>query len=115
MAKILKGSEAAKAINERTSKQVEELKAAGVTPTLAILRVGKRADDVSYEKGAMKRCEAVGVAVRSVVLPADIAQEDFDRELTVLNEDPQVHGILLFRPLPQQLDSERAHRSWAAA
>lgn len=113
MAKILKGSEAAKAINERTIRQVEELKAAGVTPTLAILRVGERADDISYEKGATKRCEAVGAAVRSVVLPADIAQEDFDWELTALNEDPQVHGILLFRPLPQQLDSERARRMLA--
>ena len=113
MAKILKGSEAAKAINERTIRQVEELKAAGVVPTLAILRVGERADDISYERGARKRCEAVGVTVRSVVLPADIAQEDFDRELTALNEDPQVHGILMFRPLPQQLDSERARRMLA--
>ena len=113
MAKILKGSEAAKAINERTIRQVEELKAAGVVPTLAILRVGERADDISYERGAMKRCEAVGVTVRSVVLPADIAQEDFDWELTALNEDPQVHGILMFRPLPQQLDSERARRMLA--
>ncbi len=113
MAKILKGSEAAKAINERTIRQVEELKAAGIVPTLAILRVGERADDISYEKGATKRCEAVGAAVRSVVLPADIAQEDFDRELTALNEDPRVHGILMFRPLPQQLDSERARRMLA--
>ncbi len=113
MAKILKGNEVASAINERTIKQVGELKAAGVVPTLAILRVGERADDISYEKGAIKRCEGTGVAVKSVVLPADIAQEDFDKELTALNEDPQVHGILMFRPLPQQLDNEKARRMLA--
>ncbi len=113
MAKILKGNEVASAINERTIKQVGELKAAGIVPTLAILRVGERADDISYEKGAIKRCEGTGVAVKSVVLPADISQEDFDKELTALNEDPQVHGILMFRPLPQQLDNEKARRMLA--
>ena len=56
MARILKGSEVAQAINERTARQVEALHAAGVTPTLAILRVGERPDDISYEKGARKRC-----------------------------------------------------------
>ncbi len=110
MAKILKGSEVAKAINERTIRQTEKLKEAGVTPTLAILRVGERADDISYEKGAVKRCEGTGVAVKKVVLPADISQEAFDEALTALNEDPQVHGILMFRPLPSQLDNERARK-----
>lgn len=110
MAKILKGSEVAKAINERTIRQTEKLKEAGVTPTLAILRVGERSDDISYEKGAVKRCEGTGVAVKQVVLPADISQEAFDEALTALNEDPQVHGILMFRPLPSQLDNERARQ-----
>ena len=103
MARILKGSEVAQAINERTARQVEALHAAGVTPTLAILRVGERPDDISYEKGARKRCESLGVAVRQVTLAADVTQEAFDRELIMLNEDSAVHGILLFRPLPPQL------------
>lgn len=115
MAKILKGSEVAKAINERTIRQTEKLKEAGVTPTLAILRVGERADDISYEKGAVKRCEGTGVAVKQVVLPADISQEAFDEALTALNEDPQVHGILMFRPLPSQLDNERARQMLSPA
>lgn len=115
MAKILKGSEVAKAINERTIKQTEQLKAAGVTPTLAILRVGERADDISYERGAIKRCEGTGIAVKQVVLPADVSQEDFDKALTALNEDTQVHGILMFRPLPPQLDNERARKMLSPA
>ena len=113
MARILKGSEVAQAINEQTARQVETLQAAGVTPTLAILRVGERPDDISYEKGARKRCEGLGVAVRQVTLAADVTQEAFDRELIMLNEDSAVHGILLFRPLPPQLDDERARQMLA--
>jgi len=92
---------------------VEGLKAKGVTPTLAIFRVGERPDDLSYERGAMKRAEKTGVAVRNVVLPEDVSQDDFDAALTALNEDPEVHGILMFRPLPKQLDNERARRMLA--
>ena len=58
----------------------------------------------------MKRCAAVGVEVRNVVLPADVCQEDFDVALEQLNTDDSVHGILMFRPLPKQLDSERARQ-----
>ena len=58
----------------------------------------------------MKRCAAVGVEVRNVVLPADVCQEDFDAALEQLNTDDSVHGILMFRPLPKQLDSERARQ-----
>ena len=115
MARILKGNEVAKAINERTLRQVEELKHAGITPTLAILRVGERPDDISYEKGARTRCESLGVVVRQVTLAADVTQEAFDRELITLNEDSAVHGILMFRPLPPQLDEERARQMLAPA
>ncbi len=110
MATIYKGAEVTEALNNKTMQEVEELKAKGVAPTLAILRVGERPDDLSYERGAVKRCEKVGVAVRQVVLPADVDQESFDRALTGLNEDPAVHGILMFRPLPAQLDNEKARQ-----
>lgn len=110
MAEILSGKPVAEAINKQTAEAVLELKQKGVEPTLAILRVGERADDLSYEKGAMKRCEAVGVAVRNVVLPADVNQETFTATLTELNEDVNVHGILMFRPLPKHLDGELARK-----
>ena len=96
--------------NEKMTAEVAALKENGVIPTLAILRVGERPDDLSYETGAMKRCAAVGVEVRNVVLPADVCQEDFDAALEQLNTDDSVHGILMFRPLPKQLDSERARQ-----
>ena len=110
MAEILKGAPAAAALNERTKADVEKLEERGITPTLAIVRVGERPDDISYEKGAMKRAAACGVAVKNVVLPQDVASDVFFETLTALNEDGDVHGILLFRPLPKHLDGERARR-----
>ena len=113
MAELWKGAPVAAALSETVSREAEELKANGVIPTLAILRVGQRDDDLAYERGAVKRCEKVGVAVRSVVLPADVDSETFFRTLEQLNNDRGVHGILMFRPLPKQLDGEKARRMLA--
>ncbi len=110
MAEILKGAPVTAALNERMIADVEELRANGVDPTLCIFRVGERPDDLSYERGAMKRCEKIGVTVKNVVLPADVDQDTFDATLTELNEDPSIHGILMFRPLPKQLDNEKARQ-----
>lgn len=110
MALILKGAPVAKALNEKMSSKVAELKEKGVEATLAILRVGEKADDISYEKGAMKRCEQVGVKVKSVVLPADVEPKTFFAVLKELNEDNLVHGILMLRPLPGHIDGEKARQ-----
>ena len=75
-----------------------------VTPTLAVVRVGEREDDLSYERGVMTRCGKVGVAVRQFVLPADATQEQLLRVLDEVNTDDSIHGCLLFRPLPKQFD-----------
>jgi len=107
---LLKGAPVAAALNEKTAAEAAALTAVGVTPTLAILRVGEREDDLSYERGAMKRCAAVGVAVKNAVLPADVTSEDFFAALDALNRDDGVHGILLFRPLPAHLDGEKARK-----
>jgi len=110
MATWLKGAPVAAALSEKMKRDIEELRAAGVTPTLAILRVGERADDISYERGAVKRCGSVGVAVRSAVLPEDVDSDTFFSVLENLNTDDSVHGILMFRPLPKHLDEEAARR-----
>ena len=110
MAQILKGKPVADALTAQMKKDVEELKAAGVTPTLCIFRVGERPDDLSYERGATKRASVVGIEVRNVILPADVSQEIFDTEFRKVNEDDSIHGILLFRPLPGHLDNEKARQ-----
>ena len=110
MAEIWKGAPVAAALSETVAAEAAELTAKGVLPTLAIFRVGERDDDLAYERGAMKRCEKVGVRVKNVVLPADVDSDTFFRTLEALNTDPEVHGILMFRPLPKQLDGEKARR-----
>lgn len=105
-AKILKGAEVIEAMNAEMASEVEALKASGVNPTLAILRVGERGDDISYERGATKRAEKVGVAVHNVVLPQDVSQEDLIAAIEKLNNDDQVHGVLMFRPLPSHIDED---------
>jgi len=104
MAELLKGADVVAALNGRMIDDIEILRNRGVSPTLAILRVGERADDISYEKTATKRCGTVGVDVRNVVLPADVTQETLMQNVLALNDDANVHGVLIFRPLPRHLD-----------
>ena len=104
MAEILKGAPVAKAISQQVALRSAELAQRGITPTLAIVRVGDRPDDISYEKGAVKRCDACGAAVRHVILPADVSQDELISAIRSLNQDDSVHGILMFRPLPRHID-----------
>ncbi|MDR0917564.1 MAG: bifunctional 5,10-methylene-tetrahydrofolate dehydrogenase/5,10-methylene-tetrahydrofolate cyclohydrolase [Oscillospiraceae bacterium] len=106
MATLLKGKDVADALTAKMTDDVTALKARGVNPTLAILRVGERGDDLSYEKGAMKRAESVGVAVKNVVLPADVDQATLLSAVLDLNADKSVHGVLMFSPLPKHLDEK---------
>ena len=115
MAELLKGAPVAEALAADTAARAAALAARGVTPTLAILRVGERPDDLSYEKGAMKRCAAAGVAVKNVVLPAEVSQAALMDAIRALNEDSAVHGVLMMRPLPAPLDNEAARRALSPA
>lgn len=104
MAQLLKGAETAKALTAQLQGDVAQLQAQQITPCLAIVRVGAREDDLSYERGALNRCEKVGIAVRQVLLPETVSQEQLLSELHALNDDKAVHGVLLFRPLPKHLN-----------
>lgn len=106
MARQLLGAPVAETLDENTQAEVERLAAQGVVPTLAIVRVGEKPDQISYEKGAAKRCEKVGVAVRNERLAADASQDEVMGRIARLNADWNVHGILLLAPLPAHLDSD---------
>ncbi len=104
MAMILKGAPVVAAMNEANAARCEALKAKGITPTLAVVRVGEREDDLSYERGVMTRCGKVGVAVKQYLLPADATQEQLLDVIREINANKSIHGCLLFRPLPKQFD-----------
>ena len=104
MAKQLLGKEVTAALNERIKADVAALNAKGVKPTLGIIRVGERPDDLSYERGATKRCETLGVEYKKYLLPADVSQEELLKVIDEVNKDENIHGVLMFRPLPKHID-----------
>ena len=107
MAKLLTGKEVSSAIWERLAPRIERLRAAGAAPCLAIVRVGERPDDLSYERTCARQADLHGIAVRRFVLPADAPQADLEAIIDEVNSDDAIHGCLMFRPLPAQMD-ERA-------
>lgn len=100
----LKGLPVANAINERITDAMKSW--TGRVPHLAIIRVGERPDDMSYERGATKKMEKVGFDCTSYTFPADIDNDTFQKEFDKINEDDNIDGILLLRPLPKHLDEQ---------
>ena len=113
MATILKGAPVVAAMNERNAALCEQLKAKGITPTLAVVRVGEREDDLSYERGVIARCGKVGVEVKQFLLPADASQDDLLKVIAEVNAEDTIHGCLLFRPLPKQFNDRTVRAALA--
>ena len=114
MAELLKGAAVAAAVTERLQPEVAALKARGVEPCLALVRVGERPDDVYYEKSAVKRCEKVGVTARRFTLPEHASTDEVLQVIEKINGDPAIHGCLVFRPLPPGVDDAAVRGALAA-
>ena len=106
MAELLKGAPVAGAITRRNIQAVEELESKGIKPTLAIIRLGEKAGDLAYEKGALKRAEKTGVQVKKFVFPEDMKEKDLIKEIKKINADDSINGVLMFRPLPEHIDEK---------
>lgn len=98
------GTDVAKSMKDLLIHEVEELKKDNIIPNLIIIRVGARPDDLAYERGAKKRMELLGIVCNVVELDEQIQQEEFECAFDQINQDDNVHGILLFQPLPAHLD-----------
>ena len=103
MAKLLLGKEVTDALNENLTGRAAALRQKGVIPTLAIIRVGENPSDISYEKGAAKRAELVGVEVKKFLLPEDASKEEVEAVIDAVNADDGIHGCLMFQPFPKHL------------
>lgn len=111
MAKLLSGKDVAASLNEALKKRIEQLKQQNIQPTLAIVRVGDDPSQCAYERGAIKRCETVGVAVELHTLQTTQTQADLLACIQQLNASPTVHGVLLLSPLPDGFDLHEATAS----
>jgi len=101
---ILKGSDVIAAMN---TKMKEELTLfSNRIPHLAIIRIGEKPDDMSYERGAKKRMETIGLRCSTYTFPETISDTEFKKEFTGINSDNDIDGILLLRPLPKHIDEK---------
>lgn len=108
MANILYGKAVSDSISTRTRKIVETVKEQGREVGLAIIRVGENADDISYEKAAVRRCQQLDIKVKTINLDKNVSYDDFYRILDSVNNDADIDGILMMRPLPENLANEKA-------
>lgn len=99
----LRGKKVSDGIKEYVSKELETL---SFVPKLAIVRVGENPDDMSYERSATKKLKSFGLDVASYVFPQDISDEAFKKAFKDINEDDEVTGILLLRPLPRTINEK---------
>lgn len=103
----LLGKPVADSINEGLKETIEKLSSNGKTPTLGVVRVGAREDDISYERGLLKKFESMNCNVNVYELAADCTQDELEETINFLNNDSEINGILMFRPLPKTLSEAR--------
>ncbi|NLP36775.1 MAG: bifunctional 5,10-methylenetetrahydrofolate dehydrogenase/5,10-methenyltetrahydrofolate cyclohydrolase [Firmicutes bacterium] len=107
MAEQLRGKPVVQAMKEELMQRVEALKAKGITPKLGIVRVGARPDDLYYEGGAKKTCDSIGLAYEVFEYPEDVGQAEFEQAVKEIGAKQDIHGILMFSPLPKSLDEKK--------
>jgi methylenetetrahydrofolate dehydrogenase (NADP+)/methenyltetrahydrofolate cyclohydrolase len=108
---VLDCREAAKSIKAEITQAVLTLADNGKIPKLGIIRVGERPEDISYERGILKNCEGLGIDYEIIALPEDTSSESFMEKLDSTNKDENIDGILVFRPLPEHIDEDKARRA----
>ena len=101
---LLKGKPVADLICEKVQAEAEELLEKGIYPTLGILRVGHNESDIAYETSAEKKAKSLGMNVEKYIMEANSTESDVLDVLEVMNNDNNIHGILMFRPLPKGID-----------
>lgn len=104
MAQILLGKAVADARSEDLIRRVDVLKKKGIQPKLVIVRVGEKPEDLSYERGALNRAKRIGVETEVRVFQENASTDEVLGAIAAINEDPKIHGCLIFRPLPKTIN-----------
>ncbi|NNF07624.1 MAG: bifunctional 5,10-methylene-tetrahydrofolate dehydrogenase/5,10-methylene-tetrahydrofolate cyclohydrolase, partial [Candidatus Eisenbacteria bacterium] len=105
-AKRIDGKLRAQEIHEEVARRSEELRGRGIVPTLAMMRVGEDPASIVYLRKKAEAAEKVGVQSKNIVFPEDANPEEVRQTMQDLNQDPNVHGILLQLPLPKGWDAQ---------
>ena len=112
MAEIINGKELAQSIRQKIKIKCDELKEKGIKPKLAVILVGNDSASKIYVKNKNKACEEIGIEFEEYILKEETTtQESLIKLIENLNENPNIHGILLQSPIPQNLDINEAFRT----
>ena len=98
------GIEVSKEVKEILKRAVQKLKSEGLQPCLATILVGNDPASMTYVRNKHKACESVGIKTKDYNLSNTASQEELDKIIDDLNNDREVHGILVQLPLPRQLN-----------
>ena len=115
MAELLKGKPVVDRMAEDMRGRIASLEEQGVKPTLALVRLGQRPDDLSYERTAVKRAAGLGIHTKPYVLDEFAPEAALKATLQSINYDKTVHGCLMFRPLPTFMDEKAMCNTLTAA
>lgn len=108
MDKLLDGSALAKKIRANLKLETEEyINKYGIQPHLAVILVGADPASETYVRFKEKACNQVGMKSTVINLPENITEKKLVEEISRLNNDNSVHGILLQLPIPKNLDSDK--------
>lgn len=103
-AKLIDGKDIARRVRTDWKIRADKLKAAGVTPGLAVIMIGDNAASQVYVRNKIKACHDIGIFSDVHLLPATATQAEVLEMIDRLNADPKIHGLLVQLPLPPQLD-----------
>lgn len=105
-AKIIDGKEVARKIKDELKKEVEQLKAKGICPGLAVVIVGDNPASRVYVNMKKKACAEVGIYSEEYALSKETTQQELLDLVKKLNEKKDIHGILVQLPLPEHINEE---------
>ena len=108
--RILSGKALSGEIEQELRRDAEALTDSGTPPCLAVILLGDDPASHTYVRHKIKAAERVGIASRDRFMPASTSQAELEAEISALNADPAVHGILCQMPLPEGLNAERITR-----
>jgi methylenetetrahydrofolate dehydrogenase (NADP+)/methenyltetrahydrofolate cyclohydrolase len=104
LAVLMKGIDVVNSLANQMTADITQLRNNGIIPGLAIVRLGSNPDDLSYERNVIKKCEKLGVNCKTYNFEENTSNDNLNKELAKINDDIHVNGVLLFRPLPKQID-----------
>lgn len=102
----LTGKPVAEHLRADIKARVAALNERNIVPAITIIRVGNKEDDVFYERSILKNCSLLGIQGSVVEFPEDVSPEELISTIENANDDDNIHGIMMFRPLPDHLNEK---------